>query len=85
MKDKTTIVISHRLSTLSHMDRILVFSDGKIVEDGTSAQLIQTDGHFKKLWDMQYDGLLKDFQEEEGNAQTIPKGHSLFAINRAKG
>jgi ATP-binding cassette subfamily B protein len=53
MKDKTTITIAHRLSTLKHMDRILVFKDGKIVEDGTHSKLIQLDGYYSSLWDMQ--------------------------------
>lgn len=35
MKDKTSIVVAHSLSTLLNMDRILVFEDGRIVEDGT--------------------------------------------------
>ena len=37
MQDKTTIVIAHRLSTLLHMDRIMVFDQGVIVEDGAYA------------------------------------------------
>ncbi len=40
MQDKTTIVIAHRLSTLLHMDRILVFDQGKILEDGTHQELL---------------------------------------------
>ena len=40
MKDKTTVVIAHRLSTLRLMDRLLVFENGRIVEDGSHDQLI---------------------------------------------
>ncbi|WP_341756457.1 MULTISPECIES: ABC transporter ATP-binding protein [unclassified Candidatus Tisiphia] len=54
----TTIVIAHRLSTLLHMDRILVFKRGKIVEDGTHAILIAKGGLYKTLWDAQYRGFL---------------------------
>lgn len=50
MKDKTTIVIAHRLSTLLHMDRILVFDKGKIVQDGTHSELIKQDGIYRILW-----------------------------------
>lgn len=53
MQDKTTIVVAHRLSTLMHMDRILVFDKGKIVEDGTHKDLLAKSGAFKKLWDTQ--------------------------------
>lgn len=53
MQGKTTIVIAHRLSTLLHMDRILVFDQGKIVEDGTHQELLDTNGLYKILWDIQ--------------------------------
>jgi ATP-binding cassette subfamily B protein len=59
MAHKTTIVIAHRLSTLKDMDRILVFSHGKIVEDGSLEELLKnTSGHFYKLWQMQAEGFL---------------------------
>lgn len=53
MKHKTTIMIAHRLSTLIGMDRIIVFDNGKIIEDGTHQELIKKNGHYKKMWDMQ--------------------------------
>jgi ATP-binding cassette, subfamily B, bacterial len=58
MKGRTTIVVAHRLSTLTTMDRILVFDQGHIVEDGTKESLLKTKGHFAKLWNMQTDGFL---------------------------
>ena len=67
MNDRTTIVISHRLSTLRHMDRFLVFKEGKIIEDGTHDQLIQADGQYKRLWDIQFNGLLNDSHEDKDN------------------
>ena len=60
MKNRTTIVIAHRLSTLSEMDRILVFSQGEIIEDGTHDELIRKDSHYKKLWQMQANGFLPE-------------------------
>ncbi|MBA3813937.1 MAG: ABC transporter ATP-binding protein [Alphaproteobacteria bacterium] len=60
MQDKTTIVIAHRLSTLLHMDRILVFDRGKIVEDGTHQELLGKGGLYKTLWDAQVGGFLPD-------------------------
>lgn len=60
MQGKTTIIIAHRLSTLSSMDRILVFEKGKIVEDGSQEELLKKDGHFKKLWGMQVGGFLPE-------------------------
>lgn len=58
MEQRTTIVIAHRLSTLFHMDRILVFSEGKIIEDGTHVELLRLNGHYAKLWSMQAGGFI---------------------------
>lgn len=60
MKNRTTIVVAHRLSTLLSMDRILVFSDGKIIEDGAHKQLIAKKGHYAKLWQMQSNGFIPE-------------------------
>lgn len=61
----TTIVIAHRLSTLLHMDRILVLDQGKIVEDGTHQELLDKNGMYKTLWDAQIGGFLPDKREME--------------------
>ena len=58
MKDCTTIVIAHRLSTLAQMDRILVFDKGIIIEEGTHKELIKKKGHYAHLWSMQAGGFL---------------------------
>ncbi len=60
MQGKTTIVIAHRLSTLLHMDRILVFDCGKIVEDGTHKDLLAKGGLYKTLWEAQVGGFLPE-------------------------
>jgi len=65
MQDKTTIVIAHRLSTLLNMNRIIVFDQGKIVEDGSHAQLLANGGLYKKLWDAQVGGFLPDKKFEQ--------------------
>lgn len=51
MQNKTVLIIAHRLSTLVHMDRILVFNKGHIVEDGTHENLRQDGAIYKMLWD----------------------------------
>ena len=59
MENKTTIVIAHRLSTLKDMDRILVFVNGEIIEDGTLNALLENkNSHFYKLWKMQAEGFI---------------------------
>lgn len=64
LKDKTALVIAHRLSTLADMDRILVFDKGRIVQDGTHAQLVEQDGLYKVLWNTQANGFLGTAQTE---------------------
>lgn len=49
-KDKTTLMIAHRLSTVINADRILVMENGKIVESGTHNELLTLGGVYKKLW-----------------------------------
>jgi len=58
MQNKTSIVVAHRLSTLLKMDRILVFAEGKIIEDGGHQQLLAQDGLYKTLWDAQVGGFI---------------------------
>ena len=59
MKGKTVIAIAHRLSTLVHMDRILVMEAGRIVEDGSHSDLLKNDGLYAKLWSQQSGGFLQ--------------------------
>lgn len=50
MEKRTTLVIAHRLSTIRKLDRILVLSDGKVVEDGSHDELLKKNGLYAKLW-----------------------------------
>ena len=58
MKGKTVIAIAHRLSTIAAMDRLVVLEKGKIVEEGTHAQLLAAGGHYAELWERQSGGFL---------------------------
>ncbi|MBK9523975.1 MAG: ABC transporter ATP-binding protein [Bacteroidetes bacterium] len=53
MKNRTTLVIAHRLSTIQHADEIIVMQKGEILERGKHAELLQSGGVYKKLYDLQ--------------------------------
>ena len=59
MHGRTSIVVAHRLSTVASLDRIVVLSNGKIVEDGTHAELSRAGGEYERLWDRQTGGFLE--------------------------
>ena len=54
LKNKTVIMIAHKLSTVQNSDQILVIKDGRIIQRGTHKELVREEGLYKKLWDMQY-------------------------------
>ena len=53
MKGRTSIVVAHRLSTIASLDRIIVLDNGKIVEQGSHAELLKKNGEYNKLWSRQ--------------------------------
>ena len=58
MQGKTVLAIAHRLSTIAEMDRLIVLDKGRIVEEGTHAELLATKGHYASLWARQSGGFL---------------------------
>jgi len=69
MAGKTVLVVAHRLSTIAHLDRILVFEQGRIVEDGSHADLLKKGGAYSQLWRRQSEGF---FPEDEDPALLDP-------------
>ncbi len=53
IKNKTVLVVAHRLSTIKNMDRIVVIENGKIIEQGTPKELLKQQGKYTTLWDLQ--------------------------------
>jgi subfamily B ATP-binding cassette protein MsbA len=54
MRGRTTLIIAHRLSTIQRADRILVLQEGRLVEDGSHAELLALGGVYAHLWQMQF-------------------------------
>lgn len=62
-KDRTSIIVAHRLSTIKNATKIMVIDRGEIVEEGSHNELLKIDGHYKKLYDYQF----KDKTETQYN------------------
>ena len=71
MADKTVLVVAHRLSTIAHLDRIVVLDKGQIVEDGSHSQLLERRGLYYRLWQRQSDGLLSETDDEKHDSLVI--------------
>jgi ATP-binding cassette subfamily B protein len=53
MKDRTTFVIAHRLSTVKNADKIVVLNSGRIVEQGTHEELLAREGPYRRIYETQ--------------------------------
>tara|TARA_X000000368_G_scaffold253949_1_gene200734 strand:+ start:26830 stop:28860 length:2031 start_codon:yes stop_codon:yes gene_type:complete len=74
MAGRTTLVVAHRLATVQNMDRILVFDQGRIVEEGSHTQLLQReDGHYRALFAEQALGLMDGLDEAQKAALLAAK------------
>ena len=63
MEGKTVIAIAHRLSTIAAMDRLIVLDKGRIIEEGSHAELLEKHGLYAKLWAHQSGGFLSEHAE----------------------
>ncbi len=79
MQNRTTLVIAHRLSTIEHADLIVVMDQGKIVEQGTHAELLEQGGIYSKLHAMQF----RDGKDSEIQPSTRPKIIRSSVLNKS--
>jgi ATP-binding cassette subfamily B protein len=63
-RNRTTLIIAHRLSTVVHADQILVMDQGKIIERGTHQQLLQANGRYTSMWQMQETSLINSDESD---------------------
>jgi ATP-binding cassette subfamily B protein len=94
MRGKTVIVVAHRLSTVAHLDRILVFHQGRIVEDGSHAELLALRGAYHCLWSRQAGGFaleggvasqgVPEMQEEALEPDDAPEPEELTGRERER-
>lgn len=60
LEGRTSIIIAHRLSTIMNADRIIVMKDGKIIQEGKHGKLINRQGEYRKLWNLQKGGYVRE-------------------------
>ena len=53
-KDRTSIIIAHRLATVQNADTIILLEDGKLIEEGSHLELLSINGKYKLLYDLQF-------------------------------
>ncbi|MFQ7000920.1 MAG: peptidase domain-containing ABC transporter [Clostridium sp.] len=70
-KNKSMLIIAHRLSTVKNCDEIIVMNNGKIIEKGTHDELLEKKNHYYKLWEMQQGNFIKIEEKELEQLQEI--------------
>jgi ABC-type transport system involved in cytochrome bd biosynthesis fused ATPase/permease subunit len=76
MRDRTTLIIAHRTTTLASAERVVVLSDGGVAEEGTHAELLSRGGIYARLYEQQ---LIRERTEEDSNGEAAPGSDGAVA------
>ena len=71
MKGRTTLIVAHKLSSIQHADKVIVLEKGEILEIGTPQKLLEQQGEFSKIVEMQKSPVVKDLLMKTSDREQI--------------
>ena len=70
-REKTMLIVAHRLATIKDCDKIIVLDKGEIIEEGTHSELLEKQGQYYRLWEMQQGNFMNTVNDNEPEDNSV--------------